>query len=162
MREIRLTYFSKIARDFEFGELWKIFETARRKNERMELCGQLIMTQNHFIQAIEGNRTAVSRLYNKIVTDTRHEIPVIVGCDEIEERAFAGRSMGFVSANALTAELTASLVGGPDLMPTFLKKETMDGLMVALAKNDAVMKVSEETLARAKETLSDDCFDVAM
>ena len=50
-----------------------------------------------FLQVLEGGRSQVSALYNRISADPRHRDVVLLSYDEIGERSFAGWSMGQVN-----------------------------------------------------------------
>ena len=58
-----------------------------------------------FLQVLEGGRTAVSKLYNRIASDARHTDVVLLNFDEIDERRFSGWSMGQVNMQRLNPAL---------------------------------------------------------
>ena len=58
-----------------------------------------------YLQVLEGGRTAVNRLYNRIVADPRHKDVELLSYQQIGERHFAGWSMGQVNVARLNPSL---------------------------------------------------------
>ena len=54
---------------------------------------------------LEGGRTQVSALYNKIARDPRHHDVVLLSFEEVDERSFAGWSMGRANLSRLNPAL---------------------------------------------------------
>ena len=65
----------------------------------------LCFSQGIFLQVLEGGRSAVNKLYNRIVTDARHTQVELLRYEEIEERRFASWSMGEVDMARLNPAL---------------------------------------------------------
>ena len=57
----------------------------------------LCVSNNVFIQVLEGGRDEVCDLYHAIVRDTRHEQVRLLAYEEITERRFGGWTMGQVN-----------------------------------------------------------------
>jgi hypothetical protein len=57
------------------------------------------------LRVLEGGRMAVNKLYNRIAADPRHRDVVLLTYDEIDERCFAGWSMGQVNLSRLNTAL---------------------------------------------------------
>ena len=57
----------------------------------------LCYARGKFLQALEGDRSVVNRLYRKIMEDARHESCDIVSCVEIDAYQFAEWSMRHVA-----------------------------------------------------------------
>jgi len=58
-----------------------------------------------FLQVLEGGRSQVSQLYNRIAADPRHHDVVLLTYEEIAERHFAGWAMGQVNMKMLNPAL---------------------------------------------------------
>lgn len=93
MQTIRLTYFSRVPHGLRKADLKAILATAQHNNKARGITGGLAVSQTHFVQALEGQRTAVSDLTMRIFGDRRHQDPTIVRCADIDERAFSDWSM---------------------------------------------------------------------
>ena len=61
----------------------------------------MVFNQYHFLQIVEGGRTAVSCLLGNLLRDTRHTEMVVMGFEGIDQREFSDWSMRFVPAAAI-------------------------------------------------------------
>lgn len=100
---VRLIYASRASAPMEPAMLDDILETSLTENPRHGITGVLCHGNGVFLQALEGDRAAVSRLYLNIGRDTRHHDVVLLHYEEIAERAFSGWSMGRVNASKINA-----------------------------------------------------------
>ena len=74
-----------------------ILNHSRTTNPALGITGVLCYGGNVFLQVLEGGRTTVNELYNKIVRDPRHQQVTVLHYEEIAERRFAGWTMGQVN-----------------------------------------------------------------
>ena len=77
----------------------------KANNPRSGVTGVLCFSDGIFLQVLEGGRTAVSALYNRIAADPRHRDVVLLSYEEIGERRFAGWAMGQVNMARLNPAL---------------------------------------------------------
>ena len=98
---VRLLYASRAVDGIDEAFLRSILEESRANNLEHGITGILCTypAGGVFIQALEGGRKAVNRLYWNIVRDDRHADVTLLEYTEIEERRFAGWSMGNVDLN---------------------------------------------------------------
>jgi hypothetical protein len=94
---VRLMYASRAAVAIDQEELLSILRHAKAANAKIGITGALCLADGIFIQALEGGRDAVNRVYNKIAADSRHKDVMLLGYEEISERHFASWSMGQVN-----------------------------------------------------------------
>jgi len=85
--------------------LLAILKKSKANNPKAGITGVLCYSEGIFIQVLEGGRGAVNTLYNRIVADSRHSDVVLLNYDEIDERRFAGWSMGQVNLARLNPAL---------------------------------------------------------
>jgi hypothetical protein len=87
----RLIYRSHclIAPEDRKAGLGEIFTTARTKNKRLGITGALVISDDAFVQALEGDEAAVRELYATICRDTRHD-----GLSILEEQPVGARTFG--------------------------------------------------------------------
>lgn len=96
MNLIRLIYAS-VARDgLDYSELTAILRTATTHNESNGITGILTVGNGAFLQALEGDRASVNRLYNHIIADPRHTDCEILRYGRIVTRGFNEWSMKLV------------------------------------------------------------------
>jgi Sensors of blue-light using FAD len=102
---VRLMYASRAVPAVDQEELVAILRKSKANNTHSGVTGALCFSEGIFIQVLEGGRTAVNRLYNRIVGDTRHTDIELLLYQEIAERRFAGWSMGQVNMSRLNPAL---------------------------------------------------------
>lgn len=102
---VRLMYASRAAKPLDPEELVHIVRQSRHQNPLHGITGVLCTSGDLFIQVLEGGRTAVNRLYNRIVCDARHTDVTLLSYEEIGERRFAGWAMGQVNLARLNPAL---------------------------------------------------------
>lgn len=83
-----------------------ILNAARAHNEKHEISGALLVGPSHFLQALEGSRTAVNEVYLRISRDTRHADVTLLSYGRTHVRFWPRWGMKFVSDTELarTAE----------------------------------------------------------
>ena len=102
---VRLMYASRAARTFGAEELSAVLRQSTSNNPRQGVTGVLCFSGEIFLQVLEGGRSQVSALYNRIVQDPRHRDVVLLNYEEIDERSFAGWAMGQVNMARLNPAL---------------------------------------------------------
>jgi hypothetical protein len=102
---VRLMYASRANGSIHHDELVAILKKSRINNPARGITGLLCCSDSVFLQVLEGGRTQVSALYHRIAADPRHHDVVLLSYEEIEERSFAGWSMGQVNLNRLNPAL---------------------------------------------------------
>jgi Sensors of blue-light using FAD len=114
---VRLMYASRVAAAVDHDELHAILRTSRANNPALGITGVLCHGEGLFVQLLEGGRSAVNGLYNRIVADPRHSGVELLCYDEIGERQFAGWAMGQVNAAQLNPGLLLKYAERPALDP---------------------------------------------
>ena len=100
----QLVYISAAEHDFTEEELQELLAKARENNNKLDVSGMLLFHEGSFIQALEGEKSVVERLYEKIGQDKRHTETRVLFRGEIEERHFETWSMGFYRSNQTSSE----------------------------------------------------------
>lgn len=103
---VRLMYASR-AEVLDAELLSAILRKSREHNPPLGVTGVLCacFDSRVFVQVLEGGRTAVSALYNRIAQDPRHRDVVLLSYEEIGERTFSSWSMGQVNMGRLNPAL---------------------------------------------------------
>ena len=88
-------YCSASAKETSNAELVTLLEECRTKNAKNGLTGILLYHKRSFFQVLEGDRTAVEALFDKIEVDPRHNRVIKIISEPIAARAFAKWTMGY-------------------------------------------------------------------
>ena len=98
---VRLLYASRALKAIDASTIESVLKQSRMNNPPAGITGTLCVGGDIFMQVLEGGRDAVNTLYNKIVRDARNEHVVMLHYEEVEERRFAGWTMGYVNLEKL-------------------------------------------------------------
>ena len=102
---VRLMYASRATEPVRPETLTVILKKSTQHNPGVGVTGVLCFSGAIFLQVLEGGRSQVSKLYNRIAQDPRHTDVVLLSYEEIDERSFAGWSMGQVNMGRLNTAL---------------------------------------------------------
>jgi Sensors of blue-light using FAD len=102
---VRLLYASRALPTLDQEQLAAILRQSKAANPQAGITGVLCFSGGIFLQVLEGGRSAVNRLYGRIVADARHSDVELLLYEEISERRFAGWSMGQVNLARLNPSL---------------------------------------------------------
>ena len=102
---VRLMYASRAAEGLKPEALSAILKKSAAANPKHGITGVLCFSSGVLLQVLEGGRSQVSALYNRIAADPRHHDVVLLSYEEIAERRFAGWAMGQVNMNMLNPAL---------------------------------------------------------
>jgi hypothetical protein len=133
---VRLLYASRASDTMTAESLALIMKQSKTNNAKSGITGVLCLSEGIFLQVLEGGRSAVSQLYNRIAGDARHRDVVLLHYQEINERRFAGWSMGEVNMARLN----------PALLLKYSETATLDPYAVSGAVS---MALFEELVATA-------------
>lgn len=129
---VRLLYLSRVAPGVGPDDIEGILQAAQRNNLRHHITGVLAFNGEFFLQALEGGRSQVNRLYQHILQDSRHEQPLLLQFGEVHQRLFSDWSMAYVPANRLTGQLLMRYGPTPEFSPDQCLAESSLALLVAL------------------------------
>ena len=133
---VRLMYASRAVPTVDQEALVAILRKSKANNPALGVTGVLCFSEGIFLQALEGGRSAVNQLYNRIASDPRHTNVELLNYAEIGERRFAGWSMGQVNISRLN----------PALLLKYSERPTLDPYSVSGAVS---MSLFEELMATA-------------
>jgi len=102
---VRLMYASRAVPAVDHDELIAILRKSKANNPAHGVTGVLCYSGGIFLQVLEGGRSAVNQLYNRIAADPRHTQVELLSYEEIGERRFAGWAMGQVDMARLNPAL---------------------------------------------------------
>lgn len=90
------------------AELHSLLDGCRSNNAKRDVTGMLLYQHRSFFQVLEGDRSVVEALYEKIAKDPRHERMTKLVQEPITERAFADWTMGY---SRITSSELATIPG---------------------------------------------------
>lgn len=139
MMLVRLMYASRALPSIDHDELHTILRQSKHNNPAKGITGLLCYSGGVFIQALEGGRSAVSQLYNRIAADPRHTDVVLLSYEEIGERRFAGWAMGQVNMARLNPALLLKYSATATLDPYSISGKVSMALFDELVATASVM-----------------------
>ena len=93
---IQLLYVSRAVGPQTSTVTASILITAQQNNPKHGIGGVLCQGQGLYLQLLEGQRSAVNRLFARLLLDTRHKDVELLHLQEVEQRRFAAWSMAHV------------------------------------------------------------------
>ena len=135
---VRLMYASRATDPIRADTLAAILKKATANNARVGVTGLLCHTDRIYLQVLEGGRSQVSALYNRIALDPQHGDVTLMACEEIDGRHFAGWSMGQVDVSRLNRALVLKYCETAALDPYALSSELALALLDELVETALV------------------------
>jgi len=135
---VRLLYASRANQDINDIQLAAILKQSRAHNPAEGITGLLCFSEGMFIQVLEGGRDAVNARYKRIVQDERHRDVILLAYEEIDERHFAGWSMGQVNLHRLNPALVLKYSETTRLDPYAMKGSALMALFEELMGSGAI------------------------
>jgi hypothetical protein len=125
---------SRISANERKRVLGEIFSVARTSNKKIDVTGALLITDEEFVQALEGSEPVVYELYDKIYKDKRHEHVEILASGSVPERVFGRWAMAKVSADGepdipLLSNVNKGGISAAQPGPTTAAQDTVLDLM---------------------------------
>jgi Sensors of blue-light using FAD len=111
---IRLIYVSKAVGSQTHALTDSILRKAHAWNTQNDITGVLCEGQGVFLQALEGERGTVTRLYARIFADPRHKDLELIHCESITQRRYGEWSMARVSLSDVDPQ---TKIDWPDFDP---------------------------------------------
>lgn len=96
MTLVRLLYVSRAVGPQTTAVTDSILSVAQGANRQRGITGALCQGQGLYLQVLEGERSVINRLYNRITQDRRHQDVELLVLEEISQRRYADWSMAHV------------------------------------------------------------------
>jgi hypothetical protein len=144
---VRLVYASRSVEPMAGKLIDSILAQSHAHNAEHGITGILCAYQNGdvFVQALEGGRIEVNRLYNNIVCDPRHRDVTVLEYAEVGERVFSGWRMGRVDLNRVNVSTILRYSERAQLDPFTLSGETTLALLRELSTTTTVLSRGEKS-----------------
>ena len=105
MNLYRLIYVSDTADYVDWDDLKDILAKSEKNNAALDVTGILVLSNNKFLQVLEGPINSLNELYAKILQDARHKNSRILSYTPIHERHFSAWSMKGVNIAFMQSDL---------------------------------------------------------
>jgi len=136
---VRLLYASRAAEPVTPELVDSILRSSHAHNPALGITGVLCYGGDVYMQVLEGGRSAVNDLYNKIVRDSRHREVMLLLYEEIAERRFAGWTMGQVNLKKINPSLLLKHSELPELNPFAVTGAASMALLEELMATAAIL-----------------------
>ena len=136
---VRLLYASRAKVAITDQELASILKKSREHNPTEGITGLLCYTDGIFMQMLEGGRDAINARYNTIVRDERHHDVILLSYAEIDEREFAGWTMGQVNLSRLNPAMVLKYSETAKLSPYTMSGHALMALFHELVSSGAIV-----------------------
>ena len=100
---------NRISADHLGDELADLFARARSNNQRRDITGALLVSDQWFVQVLEGDETLVRSLFERIRTDPGHDAVEVIYTEPAAARAFGHWSMAKVAMPDVDLPLIAQV-----------------------------------------------------
>lgn len=137
---VRLLYASRSNQVITDDIVHEILTASRRNNNDEGITGVLCVydSGDNFVQVLEGGRTQVNELYQRICSDNRHSQVTILHYSDIVERRFSGWRMGRVNLSKINRSTIIRFSEMPTLDPFSLDGETALRLLEELVDTASI------------------------
>ena len=92
------------------SEIQQILQVARENNRKQDVTGALLFNAGYFAQVLEGPRSEVERIFEKIQRDMRHGDVVVLENGYAQGRDFSEWSMAYVCPHSDHAATEVALL----------------------------------------------------
>ena len=137
---VRLTYASRASHTVSADLIRDILDSSQRNNPAKGLTGMLCCNADLFLQALEGPRTEVNALYNRLADDNRHKDLTILDYAEISVRRYSQWSMGWAGAKQASRALFLKYASSDRFDPFQMSAEQINGLLLELSETVSPIK----------------------
>lgn len=136
---VRLLYASHIV-DEDMADIVKtVMQQSREKNPQYGITGILCHSDKVFLQVLEGGRVQVNNLYAQILKDKRHSDVILLNYEEIDERRYAGWTMGEANLNKINPSILLKYSASPTLSPHSMSGKMSLSLIEDLIASAAIV-----------------------
>ncbi len=111
----QLLYISNATQPLNDTDLVALLKQARKKNAGLNVTGMLLYKDAKFMQILEGDETAVRKLFAEISDDPRHQNITVIFQKRCPTAVFTDWSMGFIN---LDDEWAKSIPGYTSFLET--------------------------------------------
>ncbi len=136
---VRLLYASRSHTPIQCAEVQDIMRQSHAHNPPHGITGILCHTDKVYMQVLEGGRDPINALYAKILRDPRHLDVTLLHYEEIEERRYAGWTMGQANLGKVNASTLLRFSDLPEINPHVMSGKNLLALIDELMATATVI-----------------------
>lgn len=114
----------------------RILQTSRANNARDGITGALVISEHHFMQLLEGDRTAVGQCFMRIMQDDRHHGIQVISSGDAEHRLFVEWSMHRIETSRIKQEILSRYMIDGTFDPVRMSQFAIEDLCRTLSEGD--------------------------
>ena len=122
--------------EMTFEAIDHILQRSRANNERDGITGALVVSDQNFMQLLEGDRTAVAKCFMRIMQDDRHRDIQIISVGDAKDRFFHEWSMHLIKASRIKDDILSRYLIDGAFDPARMSEFSIRDLCRALAAGD--------------------------
>lgn len=139
----RLIYASRAQPALGLSEMEAILKQAISNNSKAGISGMLCFNRMYFLQVIEGSRSEINALLNKLLVDNRHFDLQIIEYVETNERLWPSWSMNYATPTSKNNSIYFKYSSTEQFNPYLLNAQQALNLCLALTEQNQPASVSE-------------------
>lgn len=113
-----------------------ILGTSRRNNARDHVSGALVISDRHFLQVLEGERSVIAACFLRIIQDPRHREIQVISAGDQKQRLFHEWTMHRIDAARIKQGILARYSSGGTFDPVRLSEQAIADLCRTLSMGD--------------------------
>jgi hypothetical protein len=134
---VRLIYASRSLQPLKHELVDAILASARKHNPEQGITGVLCYSESIFVQALEGGRDQVNRLYAMLQKDARHRDLILLAYEQIDVRQYPSWTMGKIRLDKVNRSLLLKYSETGELNPYAVSSCATVALLNELAETAA-------------------------
>jgi hypothetical protein len=128
-----------IALNDQVFDVKQLLAVSRTNNQSLHVSGILYFNDRYFLQCLEGSRSAVNIIYNKIIADPRHIKITLIEYEKISKRSFSNWDMAYINDSSLSQSLFKMFSAEPTFNPYIIPAESVLLLLQAFKSSIPVI-----------------------
>ena len=137
---VKLIYASQVSPEVDNAAIRNILNKSQENNQRLGVTGALLFSGTVFLQCLEGSRSTVNALYNRILQDSRHAGSEILFLGETTRRDFISWDMGYMALTPENRALFLKYSARREFDPESMSSESACALFAELRDNASLLR----------------------
>lgn len=130
---VQIIYTSRVSSNVSFDDVARILTFASKNNSEKNITGMMLYSPQYFMQCIEGEKSAIEELMQKILKDKRHHDIHIYGSKSITQRDFTAWNLGYLSYSSAVHKIICESTSKESYLPYELNYEEAVKLLKRLS-----------------------------